>query len=83
MRIPSRFRTLLVCCMLEYAALMGSPMRLEEIQDLLRAMNHPKLAHVLPDESDCGDGGPTRDRNTIQNLNRNRNARSPNSEPCM
>jgi len=58
MRVPSRLRTLLVCCMLEYAALMGSPMRPEQIQELLRAMNQPKLAHVIPDESDRSDGNP-------------------------
>ena len=46
--------------MLQYAALVGSPMRPEEIQDLLRAMNRPKLAHVIPDESDPGDGDPNR-----------------------
>ena len=44
--------------MLEYAALMGSPMRPEEIEELMRQMNQPKLAHVLRDENDSGDGEP-------------------------
>ncbi len=58
MRLPARLRTLLVCSMLEYAALMGSPMRPEEIEELMRQMNQPKLAHVLRDEDDSGDGDP-------------------------
>ena len=55
MRVSSRLRTLLVCFMLEYAAMMGSPMRPEEIEDLMHQMNQPKLAHVLRDEDDSGD----------------------------
>jgi hypothetical protein len=47
MRLPWRLRTLLVCAMLEYAALIGSPMRPEEIQELMRLMNQPKLVHVI------------------------------------
>jgi hypothetical protein len=58
MRVPSRLRTLLVCAMLEYAAMMGSPMRPEEIEELMRQMNQPKLAHVIPDESEHGAGDP-------------------------
>ena len=52
MRISSRLRTILVCAMLEYAALVGSPMRPDEIQELLRTMNQPKVAHVVTDEKD-------------------------------
>ena len=44
--------------MLEYAAMMGSPMRPEEIEELMHRMNQPKLAHVLRDEDDSGDGDP-------------------------
>ena len=58
MRISSRLRTILVCAMLEYAALIGSPMRPEEIEELMRQMNQPKLAHVLRDEDDSGNGDP-------------------------
>ena len=54
MRISPRLRTILMCAMLEYAALMGSPMRPEEIEELLRTMNQPKLAHVITEEK--GDG---------------------------
>lgn len=54
MRVSSRLRTILMYAMLEYAALMGSPMRPEEIQELLRTMNQPRLTHVVPDDE--GDG---------------------------
>ncbi len=58
MRVPSRLRTILVCTMLEFAALTGMPMRPEEIKSLMQTMNQPKLAHVIPDESERGDGDP-------------------------
>ena len=56
MRIPSRLRTILVCSMLEFAVLFGLPMRPEEIEKLMRTMNQPTLAHVIPDENEHGDG---------------------------
>jgi hypothetical protein len=58
MRLSPRLRTILVCAMLEYAALVGSPMRPEEIAQLMRNMHQPKLAHVIPDKNDHGDGDP-------------------------
>jgi len=51
MRVSSRLRTILVCAMLEYAALMGAPMRPEEIKELMHTMNQPKFAHVVTDEN--------------------------------
>jgi hypothetical protein len=38
--------------MLEFAALIGLPMRPEQINELMRTMNQPKLAHVIPDEEE-------------------------------
>ena len=58
MRVPSRLRTILVCTMLEFAAVTGIPMRPEEIKSLMQTMNQPKLAHVIRDESERGDGEP-------------------------
>ena len=58
MHIPSRLRTIFVCSMLEFAVLFGLPMRPEEIEKLMRTMNQPTLAHVLPDEDERGDGKP-------------------------
>ena len=54
MRITARLRTILMCAMLEYAAIMGSPMRPEEIEKLLRTMHQPQLTHVVTDDE--GDG---------------------------
>ena len=56
-----RLRTIFVCVMLEWAAFGGAAMRPEEIEELMRTMNKPKLAHVIPDESDQGDGNGTKD----------------------
>ena len=56
MRVSPRLRTLLVCSMLEFAALLGLPMRPEEIEELMRTMNQPKLARTIPDDTDSGDG---------------------------
>jgi hypothetical protein len=36
--------------MLEYAALIGSPMRPDEIQKLLREMNQAQITHVVTDD---------------------------------
>jgi ferredoxin len=55
MRVRSRLRTILVCSMLEFAALFGLPMRPEQIEELMRTMNQPKLAHVIPDEDEDGE----------------------------
>ena len=49
-----RLRTIFVCAMLEYAAMFGTAMRPEQIQELMQTMNRPTLAHVIPDESDDG-----------------------------
>ena len=57
MRVPARLRTILVCSMLEFAALLGLPMRPEEIEELMRTMNQPKLARTIPNEADRDDDG--------------------------
>ena len=49
---------LAVCAMLEYAALVGSPMRPEEVQKLMQQFNQPQLAHALPAEEDDGGAPP-------------------------
>jgi hypothetical protein len=51
MRVPPRLRTLLVCTMLECAALIGTPMRPDEIEKLMRSMNQPQLARVIANEA--------------------------------
>ena len=55
MRVPLRLRTILVCGMLEFAALTGMPMRPKEIEELMYTMNQPKLARTMPKESERDD----------------------------
>jgi hypothetical protein len=55
MSIVRRLRTIACCAILEIGTLMGVPMRPEQIQDLMRAMNAPKLAQTNPDECATGD----------------------------
>jgi hypothetical protein len=63
MTVAQRLRTLFVCAMLEFASLSGMPMRPEQIEELTRKMNRPKLAHALPEEHAQGEGpGPAADR---------------------
>lgn len=58
MSIIRRLRTVACCAILEIGTLMGVPMRPEQIQDLMRAMNVPKVAQTNPDESNAGDDLP-------------------------
>ena len=44
--------------MLEFAALLGLPMRPEEIEELMRTLNQPRVARTIPNESDNYDGKP-------------------------
>jgi hypothetical protein len=57
--MKKKLRVAAVCLTLEIGVLVGSPMRPEEIQELMHQMNHPKLAHVLPSEDDDGDDPPS------------------------
>lgn len=62
MSIIRRLRTVACCAILEIGTLMGVPMRPEQIQDLMRAMNGPKVAQTNPDE--CTTGGAHPDATT-------------------
>ncbi|RPH72661.1 hypothetical protein EHM76_05795 [bacterium] len=61
MSVKSRLRTLACCGILEMAAVIGVPMRPEQIQDLMRTLNEPKIARTNPDDSNRGDGLKTDD----------------------
>ena len=50
-----RFCKLVFCSILAVASFGGAPMRPEEIEELMHAMNQPKIAHTLPDDSESGD----------------------------
>jgi hypothetical protein len=60
--IKRRLRTLLCCGVLELGALFGMPMRMEEIERLLRSLASPQVAHTNPEENEQGKvkepGGP-------------------------
>jgi hypothetical protein len=55
MSIRHRLRTILVCMVLEWSALVGTPMRPEEIVELMQTMNVPRVVHTIPDDHDAGD----------------------------
>ena len=55
MPLRHRLRTILVCLVLEWSALIGMPMRPEEIVDLMQTMNTPKVVHTNPDEDESGE----------------------------
>lgn len=57
--LKRRLRVVFVCSMLQWGALIGVPMRPDEIEELMHQMNQPKMAHVLPSEEDDGDDPPT------------------------
>jgi hypothetical protein len=61
-RVRQRLRTILVCCVLEFGAVIGLPMRPGKIEELIHAMNQPQIVHTTPDEHDTGDDDePRRD----------------------
>jgi hypothetical protein len=49
-----RVRNIFLCLVLGYASLI-MPMKPDEIEELLKDMSQPKIAHSLPDESFSGD----------------------------
>lgn len=55
MSIVRRLRTVACCAILEIGTLIGIPMRPEQIQDLMAAMNVPRVARTNPDDTDSGD----------------------------
>jgi hypothetical protein len=53
--LRKRLRTLFVCFVLEFGVLSGVPMQARELEELMRQLRQPKLAHVLPSEEEGGD----------------------------
>jgi hypothetical protein len=47
-----------VCANLLLGVMVGSPMRPEQVEELMHQMNQPKMAFVLPTEEDEGDAPP-------------------------
>ena len=55
MSLRKRLRTLFVCLVLEFGVLSGVPMQARELEELMRQLRQPKLAHVLPSGDEGGD----------------------------
>jgi len=55
--LMSRLRVMLACLTLLGGVWVGVPMRPAEIEDLLREMNQPRIAHALPAEDEEGNDG--------------------------
>jgi len=49
-----RLRNVFLCLVLAFGSFI-MPMRPDEIEELLKDMSQPKIAHSLPDESHSGD----------------------------
>jgi hypothetical protein len=54
--LKSCMRTLLSCLVLELGAVIGVPMRPDEIFELMHTLAQPKLARISPDRTENGDG---------------------------
>ena len=51
-----RIRNVMICVVLAASSLHNVRMRPDEIEALMEAMREPKVAHVLQEEQDSGDG---------------------------
>jgi len=56
MKLKCQFCRVVFCTMLAAASIGGAPLRAEEVEELMYAMNQPKIAHTLPEETENGDG---------------------------
>jgi hypothetical protein len=52
MSLKKRLRTLCACVVLEMGVLLGVPVRVEQVEDLLRSLSQPKVARTDPQEAD-------------------------------
>jgi hypothetical protein len=52
MSFKKRLRTVFVCLVLEAGVLVGAPVRMEQIHELLRSLNQPKLAQTDPEQNE-------------------------------
>jgi hypothetical protein len=55
-----RIRNVMICVVLAAASLHNVRMRPDQIEALMEAMREPKVAHVLQEEQDNGDGSGKR-----------------------
>jgi hypothetical protein len=48
-------RTVFACLVLEAGVLIGAPVRVEQVEELLRSLNQPKLAQTDPERDEHGE----------------------------
>ena len=56
--MKKRFRNILLCLVLGMGSQLGLPMRPEEIDELMRTMNQPKIVRRVAEEQERGDDPP-------------------------
>jgi hypothetical protein len=54
-KCKGRFCKFVFCTMLAAASIGGAPMRAEDVEEMMHAMNEPRVAHTLPDGAENGD----------------------------
>jgi hypothetical protein len=54
MSFTRRLRTICACLILEAGVLMGVPVRVEQVEELLRSLNQPKVAQTDPEKDEEG-----------------------------
>ncbi|MGO9096418.1 MAG: hypothetical protein ACLQGV_14505 [Bryobacteraceae bacterium] len=55
MSLRSKLAKAVFCGMLACASLSGLPLRAEQVEELLRAMNQPKITQSIPEDAESGD----------------------------
>jgi hypothetical protein len=55
MSLRSELGKAIFCGMLACASIGGLPLRAEQVEELLQAMNQPKIAHTIPEDAESGD----------------------------
>ena len=53
--MKKRFRKILLCLVLCVGSQVGLPMRPDEIEELMRTMNQPKIVRKFAEEEEKGD----------------------------
>jgi hypothetical protein len=56
MSFRGRLRTVFMCAVLEIGVLMGVPVRVEQVEELLRAFNQPRIAETEAQQAKHGGG---------------------------
>ena len=55
MSLRKRLRTVCACLVLEMGVLLGVPVRAEQVEELLRSINQPRLAQTNPEQAEKDD----------------------------